>query len=432
MPIPSRLSYFRVGNNFCLLPLLACTVIISACSGTDNNNANLLAENANPALNNSIPLNMALPRSLANVMGRAATDGISGLYALATFNNGTPLCFEPDPNNPSSFDARQQTTVQVNQGETLAIEINWFETLDNTEACDGNGLLLAIYSQTTAPIESNSTINLDVDEYQIDGIALLDADSDGTANLAERQAGTDPFVSDVPTTPSGAIDVRIGFVDPDDAPIIDGLYDDIYNDRAQFNDDRGEPLAIDNLMVDQGVSAIRSDGATDLRWLATYDDTWLYVFVLGEIFETATPVRDSTAVFQDDSLDIFIDGNNSKGTSYDGIDDRHFLIPLITNPTDLSSNSTVFEAGPNSAPLPSFEFFTCLCTSDRHTWEVRIPLAEFGIAPGSPFGLEVQLNLDNDGGARDEKWGWIHPSRVNVDNDQTFRNPSFMGTAVLN
>lgn len=365
-------------------------------------------------------------------MERTTTDGISGLYALATFNNGTPLCFEPDPNNPSSFDARQQATVQVNQGETLAIEINWFETLDSTEACDGIGLLLAIYSQTTAPITSDSTINLDVDEYQIDGIALLDTDSDGTANLAERLAGTDPFVDDRPPPSSSAIDVRIGFVDPNDAPIIDGLYDDIYNDRAQFNDDTGEPLAIDNLMVDQGLSSIRSDQNTEFRWLATYDDTWLYIFVLGEIFENANPVRDSSAVFQDDSVDIFIDGNNSKGSTYDGIDDRHFLIPLITSPTDNSSNSTVFQAGPNSAPLPAIEFASCLCTSDRHTWEIRIPLEDFGIQAGFPFGLEVQLNLDNDGGARDEKWGWIHPSRVNIDTDNTFMNPSFMGTAVLN
>ncbi len=437
MPIQSRQNKLRVGRRLRISPLIACALFINACSGSDNTNANLLAENANPALNSSTPLSMALPRGVALAMGRASTDGISGLYALASFNNGTPLCFEPNPNDPASFDARQQATVRVNQGETLAIEVNWFETLDNTQACDGNGLLLAVLSQTTAPITGNSTIELDEDDYQLDGLASLDDDLDGVANLAERQAGTDPFDENDPASepapqPEPGIDVRISFVDPSDAPIIDGLYDDIYNDRAQFNDDRGEPLAIDNLMVDMGVSPNRSDGDTDFRWLATYDDTWLYIFVLGELFDTATPVRDSTAVFQDDSVDIFIDGNNSRGTSYDGVDDRHILIPLITSPTDRTSNSTVFEAGPNSAPLPDFEFSSCLCTSDRHTWEIRLPLDGFGIQAGSPFGLEVQLNLDNDGGARDEKWGWIHPSRVNVDTDNTFMNPSFMATAVLN
>ncbi len=89
------------------------------------------------------------------------------------------------------------------------------------------------------------------------------------------------------------------------------------------------------------------------------------------------------------------------------------------------------ELGPNSASLPPIEFGTCLCTDGPLTWEVKLPLAEFGIRKDTLFGLEVQLNLDNDGGARDAKWGWFHPSREEQNVDNTFQNPSFMGTAVI-
>ena len=54
-----------------------------------------------------------------------------------------------------------------------------------------------------------------------------------------------------------------------------------------------------------------------------------------------------------------------------------------------------------------------------------------GIAVNQPFGLELQINDDDDGELRDSKWGWHHPPRVGVDVDETFLNPSIMGTARL-
>ena len=50
---------------------------------------------------------------------------------------------------------------------------------------------------------------------------------------------------------------------------------------------------------------------------------------------------------------------------------------------------------------------------------------------GRPFGFELQVNDDDDGGPREGKWGWAHPARVSEDVDRTFVNPSIMGVAVL-
>lgn len=95
-----------------------------------------------------------------------------------------------------------------------------------------------------------------------------------------------------------------------------------------------------------------------------------------------------------------------------------------------------WETGFHSAPFDNatgvgFEFHTCLCLADRDTWEMRLSLEEFSIPVGATIGFEVQYNDDKDGGDRDAKWGWFHPSRVDTDIDYTWRIPRYMGTLRL-
>ena len=46
---------------------------------------------------------------------------------------------------------------------------------------------------------------------------------------------------------------------------------------------------------------------------------------------------------------------------------------------------------------------------------------------GQPFGFEIQLNEDDNGGARDAKFGWFEPSGSTVADS----NPSVFGTVLL-
>ncbi|MFK7857710.1 MAG: sugar-binding protein [Granulosicoccus sp.] len=337
----------------------------------------------------------------------------SNVYAILSINGNEPQRFGPGDELAATF--------KVTRGATITGNLRWFESLPGVTE-----LLLATY-----PIEETITdsVNISIDRlaYITEGTGL-DLDNDGFSNLRERLADSDPL--NASETPNNTPDVRISRITAAQRPIIDGFYDDGYRDGATFNDVNGEELDIDNLMIDLG--ARRADGDTEFRWFAMHDGTFLYIYVLGESNALATPVRDSTEFFQDDSIDIFIDGNNSKGSFYDGVDDRHIIIPLLTSPTDTTGpNTTAITTGPNSASLPSVTFSTCLCDG-QHTWEVRLPLEAFDISVDRLFGIEVQLNLDNNGGTRDAKWGWSHPSRVNEDVDNTFVIPSFMGTAVLN
>ncbi|MFK8083098.1 MAG: sugar-binding protein [Granulosicoccus sp.] len=388
-------------------PLLGVLLALGACSE--------LGTTESPPTNDA----STTPEPIGNGNVLQLPAGFAGLRSIITDNLYAVLTIDDDP--PVRFQAGEPltTTLRVNRGDTITGTLEWFETHGGTE------LRLATYRILETV---NGPLDLVIDNllYTTEGVGL-DNDNDSFSNLRERQAGSDPLNPN--ETPSSTPDVRIGSISDILAPDIDGRYDAIYSTGAQFNDVNGEALRIDNLMIDRG--SLRPNGASEFRWFAMHDSTFLYLFVLGETDATATPVRDSIEFFQDDSIEIFIDADNSKGSIYDGIDDRHIIIPLLTSPEDQGENTTSITAGANSASLPPINFATCLCDTQQ-TWEIRLPLESLGIMVDTPFGIEVQLNEDNDGGDRDAKWGWSHPARISVDIDNTFRIPSFMGTAVLN
>lgn len=306
-------------------------------------------------------------------------------------------------------------------GDEVDINVVWSETLP-----DSSKLQLMSYEGSYV-ITADTTIIISPGDYSPGN---FDSDNDGFNNFVERENGTNPLNGDSIPFP---VNVQIPRIDPSEAPVIDGKYE-IAWDQAQFNDTSGELLYIDNLMIDQG--ADRPNGSTEFRWFAMHDDTFLYIHVFGPKIELATPVRDSTLFWHDDSVDIFLDGDNSKKQEYDGIDDRHILIPLFPNKDDISpvDNTSVFVLGDNSADVTQFDFSTCICIGDEQRgWEIKIRMADFNIVKGRQFGIDIQLGDDIDGGERDAKWGWFHPSRGtdNIDVDETWRNPSFMGTAII-
>lgn len=345
------------------------------------------------------------------------------IYALVTVNG-----------NQQRFNQSEDITftIEVTNGVTLAISVEWFE---QGTGINGQDLLLGTFSGSQV-INVGINIQIDNDDYVTSGTqgGIFDVDNDGFSNLDERVNDGDP--ADPTVTPGNPANVRIKRIAAADAPVIDGLYENAW-DNARFDDVQGRRLAIDNLMINQG--ALRPDGQDDggpeMRWFAMHDDTYLYLFVLGKDVGISPAVRDSdVSAWHDDAVNIFIDGNNSKGQSYDGADDRHIVIPLLhtagaTNGNN-SSNADSFVAGSNSASIPAFTFSACLCSTGQHTWEIRIPMAEFGISVDSAFGFDVQIDVDHDSDARDARWGWFHPSRDGSDVDNSWTNPSFLGIAI--
>lgn len=381
---------------------VVCLLAISACSDvtTPSKQSTEQQHEASGDFNLSIPEHLTSMRAI----------DLDRLYADVTINGTTERWNQSTP---------IAISLGLALGDMLDLTVSWYETLQ-----DSTPLPLTTWS-ISRQITGDINITSQATDYTSTG-AAFDFDNDNFSNLEERRAGSNPLIEE--DTPENQPNARIRWVDPTEAPTINGFYDSIWN-TAQFADVDGEKLYVDNLMINQG--AIRPNGDTEFRWFALHDDINLYIFVLGEDVDTGTPIRDSSSVWQDDNLNIFIDGNNSKLQTYDGIDDRHILIPLLTSPEDPSSNSSVFVVGDNSAQLPEFTFSTCLCSDGQHTWEIKLPLAALGIKKNVPFGFDIQIDEDNNGGARDARWGWFHPSRTTIDVDNTWTTPSFMGTAVI-
>ena len=345
------------------------------------------------------------------------------------------------------------SSFSVGPGEAIALSLVWFETFQGV-----NDFAVARLDETFGPIDSDTTLQFDSNRYVTSGDGL-DYDNDGVSNFDERVANSNPFDPNDPVvtgsgvppgttaggTTAASVDtpdddavaspgvaqdvlVTIPAIDPARAPGIDGQFDEVWRD-AQYNDTTGAQLSIDNLLVGGDKDPLRSDQQTEFRWGAMHDGRNLYVLVRGESMDVATPTGDTRSppgrLHNDDSVDLFFDGDNSRFTRYDSVDDTHFLIALLDD--DGNATGRVQNGFNTVIDLPAgLRYFNCLC-SPVHTWEISIPLASLNIVPGRPFGMEVQINDDLDGGTRDAKWAWFNPSG----SDRSFADPSVMGQAVL-
>ena len=59
--------------------------------------------------------------------------------------------------------------------------------------------------------------------------------------------------------------------------------------------------------------------------------------------------------------------------------------------------------------------------------EIAVALAEFGITPGQPFGINVHYNDDDNGDDRDGKFTWTGRFGLDID----YLEPSALATAVI-
>jgi len=344
---------------------------------------------------------------------------LDNLYAEVVINDQPPERFMQSTPVTSE--------ILVARGDVLTIAVTWYEIPEQDAASTivrDENLALATWSMERQ-ITEHTEIAPSADDYTSTG-SDFDLDADGESNLSERRVGSDPYnrLETTNTIP----DVRINRIDPANEPTIDGQYDAIWNEATGSPQDQNEErFFVDNLIVDQ--MGAQPNRETGYFWFAMHDDTNLYVTVFGKQVESSTSFRDSENVRDDDSVNLFIDGDNSKASSYDSVDDRYFAIPLLTDQGDLTENSTTVVKGTNSTQLPEIEFDTCLCSEGWIRWEIKLPIEDLGIRIHRPFGFDVQLDVDNNGGPRDFRWAWYQDVQDDVDSARI--TPSLMGTAVL-
>jgi len=158
------------------------------------------------------------------------------------------------------------------------------------------------------------------------------------------------------------------------------------------------------------------DGDADLaaEWLARWDDEALYVAV--RITDDAQSA-DSDSAWNDDSVEIYVDADNSKEERYDGENDFQFIVPY-----DGSGVST----GGDSPPAGDAEQAQQL-TPDGWQVEFRLPWSTAGVTPsaGDLVGFDVHVNDDDDGDARDAKLSWF------ATEDDAWQNPRLFANVEL-
>ncbi len=147
-----------------------------------------------------------------------------------------------------------------------------------------------------------------------------------------------------------------------------------------------------------------------------YDANNLYVLV--EVND-ATKMNDSgTEWWNDDVVEIFIDGDNSKGTNYDGINDFQLGFRWNDPNINIGGHSVRNIQGINH---------TMYATNSGYTLKVAIPWSTIGVVPeqGNQIGLDIVIDDDDNGGDRDTQIASIATS------SDGWRNTSVFGSFYL-
>lgn len=114
-----------------------------------------------------------------------------------------------------------------------------------------------------------------------------------------------------------------------------------------------------------------------------------YLGVEAVFADNAPPTIDSTNLWDDDSIELYVDADANKGTSYDA-KDRQFVITV---------GKALWEQGGRTTGVIT----SATASGNTITTRFAIPWTNLGIAPAPNawIGLDVGVNDDDNGGARD-------------------------------
>ncbi len=160
------------------------------------------------------------------------------------------------------------------------------------------------------------------------------------------------------------------------------------------------------------------NGAADLSamWQTHWDKQFLYVRVdtVDDKF-----MRDSINPWGDDSIELYIDADGSRGNKFDNKNDFHLIYRWKDKNVNLSKKS------PRKGNLGIQQTMTR--TNKGYSLETAIPWTTLGVKPiaGRSIGIDVQVNDDDSGRDRDGKLSW------HAQNNDSWKNPSNFGRLVL-
>ncbi|MFW5851491.1 MAG: CBM9 family sugar-binding protein, partial [Bacteroidota bacterium] len=202
--------------------------------------------------------------------------------------------------------------------------------------------------------------------------------------------------------------------------------DEILIDRAPYISKTSQNIVVDG-EVDDAYTTFRdisellsgSIGSPDIAasWSGLWDNSNLYILV--QVEDNNLSSDSGTEWYNDDGVEIFVDADNSKNSSYDAVDD--FQWGFVWNTT------TVNAGGNNPGNSTTGVDFVTTSTTNGYNVEIAIPWSTINLNPtvGHIMGFDVAVNDDDNGGERDNKISW------NATVDNGWQNPSLFGEVEL-
>ena len=188
------------------------------------------------------------------------------------------------------------------------------------------------------------------------------------------------------------------------APIIDGELDDVWQNVGEEG-----VLITEIINTTSAVPDDLSDLSGTFKVMHDADNFYIYVVVQDSVIDY------TFSDWQGDGVELFFDGDNSKGSSYDGVNDNQ--IRITVDDVELSNIDS-------SLPVDGSDFKVIL-TDVGYNIEASFPLEKLQIVPDNTFGFEVQINDNDDGSGRETMIRWFS------NDNNSWQDASLFGTAVL-
>lgn len=307
----------------------------------------------------------------------------------SVFNWTTPtITFTPkNPNTPQVTITAPTNGVSIEQGETVTIKTTVTDADNNVTKVELFAGTYKIGEDNTAPYTFNWS-PLVAGKYALTAVATDASSNTGTSTVVLINVTAPPY--EIIKTPL--------------APTIDGIADEIWNNSSV--------LEIEATNVIVGTVSNKEDLSGKAKFL--WDNTNLYVFTT--IIDNVK-VNDSPNAYDDDAVEIYLDINNDKASTY-GANDVQYTFGW--------NDGTTVGSLPSGRSTVGISY-TALSTTNGYIIEAKIP---WSTVLGSPainqfIGLDFMINDDDNGDGRDKKLAW------SATTDDAWQNPSLFGVAKL-
>jgi hypothetical protein len=186
--------------------------------------------------------------------------------------------------------------------------------------------------------------------------------------------------------------------------VIDGTIDEAWNN----------PSVLQAKCTKTLVGTISNSADLSGYFKALWDNTYLYI--LADVDDNAL-VKDSDNIYDDDAVEVYIDINNDKASTYGNNDFQY------TFAWDRGTTVGVLPSGRSTSNIT----YSIVAKTGGYIVEARIPWATVQDSPAvnQSIGIDFMINDDDNSGARDKKTSW------NANTDDAWQNPSLFGTAQL-